>query len=93
MMVYIFVGSRGGPNRARIVEMLKSDPSNSNKVSEKLNLDYKTVQHHIKMLVENNVLVASSEGAYGAVYFLTPYFEKHFDAVKEMWAGFGQNQI
>jgi len=93
MMVYIFVGSRGGQNRARIVEMLRNDPSNPNKISEKLNLDYKTVQHHIRMLEENDVVVASSKGAYGAVYFLTPYFEKHFDVIKKMWAGFGQSQI
>jgi predicted transcriptional regulator len=93
MMVYIFVGTLGGQNRARIVEMLRNDPSNLNKISEKLNLDYKTVQHHIRMLEENDVLVASSKGAYGAVYFLTPYFEKHFDTIRKMWAGFGQSQI
>ncbi len=93
IMVYIFVASRGGQNRARITEMLREDPSNLNKISEKLNLDYKTVQHHIKILEENGVLVASSRGAYGAVYFLTPYFERHFDTIKKMWAGFGQSEI
>ena len=93
MMVYIFVGSRGGQNRARIVEMLRGDPSNPNKISEKLQLDYKTVQHHIRMLEQNGVIVASSKGSYGAVYFLTPYFEKHFDTISTMWARFGQSQI
>ncbi len=93
MMVYIFVGSRGGQNRARIVETLRGDPSNPNKLSEKLQLDYKTVQHHIRMLEQNGVIVASSKGSYGAVYFLTPYFEKHFETISRMWAGFGQSQI
>jgi len=93
MMVYIFVGSRGGQNRARIVQMLRSDPSNPNKISEKLQLDYKTVQHHIRMLEQNGVIVASSKGSYGAVYFLTPYFERHFDTISRMWARFGQSQI
>ena len=91
MMVYVFVGSRGGQNRVRIVEMLRSEPSNPNKISEKLNLDYKTVQHHLKMLEQNSVLVASSKGSYGAVYFLTPYFERYFDAIRTMWARFGQS--
>ncbi len=91
MMVYVFVGTRGGQNRARIVELLRTEPTNPNKISEKLSLDYKTVQHHIKLLVENGVIVASSEGTYGAVYFLTPYFEKFFDSVKSMWARFGQS--
>ena len=91
MMVYIFVGSRGGQNRVRIVEMLRSEPSNPNRISEKLNLDYKTIQHHLKMLEQNSVLVASSKGSYGAVYFLTPYFERYFDAIRTMWARFGQS--
>ena len=91
MMVYVFVGTRGGQNRARIVELLRIEPTNPNKISEKLGLDYKTVQHHIKLLEENGVIVASSKETYGAVYFLTPYFEKFFDSVKSMWARFGQN--
>jgi DNA-binding transcriptional ArsR family regulator len=91
MMVYVFVGTRGGQNRARIVELIRTEPANPNKISEKLGLDYKTVQHHIKLLEENGVIVASSKGTYGAVYFLTPYFEKFFDSVKSMWARFGQS--
>ncbi len=91
IMVYVFVGTRGGQNRARIVELLRAEPTNPNKISEKLSLDYKTVQHHIKLLEENGVIVASSKGTYGAVYFLTPYFEKFFDSLKPMWVGFGQS--
>jgi DNA-binding transcriptional ArsR family regulator len=89
IMIYLFVGSRGGQNRSRIVELIKQEPSNPNKISEKLGLDYKTVQHHLKLLEENGVTVASAKGTYGAVYFLTPYFEKNFDAIKSMWARFG----
>jgi len=93
MMVYVFVGSRGGQNRARIVELLRTEPSNPNKISERLGLDYKTVQHHIKMLEENGVIIASSKGTYGAVFFLTQYFERYFDSLRPMWARFGHNQI
>jgi len=71
--------------------MLKGEPANLNRISENLNLDYKTVQHHVKVLEENGVLVSNAKGAYGAVYFLTPYFEKYFEAVKTMWAKFGQS--
>lgn len=91
IMVYVFIASRGGRNRARIADLLRSDPSNLNKISEKLSLDYKTVQHHVKVLEENGVIVPSERGSYGAVYFLTPYFEKYFDLIKEMWARFGQS--
>jgi predicted transcriptional regulator len=90
-MVYVFIASRGGQNRARIAELLKDEPANLNKISEKLDLDYKTVQHHVKMLEGNGVVVSSSKGTYGAVYFLTPYFEKYYDAIRVMWARFGQS--
>ena len=90
-MVYLFVGSRGGQNRVRIVESLKDEPSNPNRLSEKLGLDYKTIQHHLKMLEDNGVIIPNEKGAYGAVFFLTPYFEKYFDSVKAMWAKFGQS--
>lgn len=85
MMVYLFVGTRGGRNRAKIVEFLSREPSNLNQVSERLSLDYKTVQHHVKLLEENGVVVPSEKGAYGAVYFLTPYFERNFQAIRSMW--------
>ena len=92
VLMYVFVGTRGGFNRARIVEFLRNEPSNQNRISEKLKLDYKTVQHHLRFLVENSVVIASSpKGTYGAVYFLTPYVEKHFDVLKGMWARFGQS--
>lgn len=88
-MVYLFVGTRGGRNRINIVRFLQSEAANPNKMSEKLGLDYKTIQHHLKILVENGVLVASAKDTYGAVYFLTPYFERYYDAISGMWAGFG----
>lgn len=91
IMVYLFIGSRGGQNRVRIVELISKEPVNPNKISERLSLDYKTVQHHLKMLEENGVLVASAKETYGAVYFLTPYFEKNFEAIKAMWARFGKS--
>lgn len=91
LMVYLFIGTRGGQNRAKIVDLLSGEPSNPNKISEKLKLDYKTVQHHIKLLAENGVIVASAKETYGAIYFFTPYFEKHYLTIRRMWAGFGQS--
>lgn len=91
VMTYIFLGTRGGYNRVRIVELIREAPLNPNQISEKLSLDYKTVQHHIRLLEENGVIVPNAKGAYGAMYFLTPYAEKHFDAIRGMWARFGQS--
>src|SRR6267143_5228436 len=90
-MVYVFVGTRGGYNRARIVELLKEEPLNAHRISERLELDYKTVQHHLRLLEENQVIVASSpKAAYGAVYFLTPYIEKNLEVLRQMWRNLGK---
>ena len=91
-MIYLFMGTRGGRNRVKIVEFVRNSPSNSNKISEQLNLDYKTVQHHLRVLGENGVIVTNDKESYGAIYFLTPYFEKYYDLISRMWAEFGQSE-
>lgn len=86
----IIAGTRGGANRARILETLKEMPYNANKLAEKLNLDYKTVQHHLKVLVKNGLIATSETGAYGALYFLTPRMENAKNMVDEIWAKIGR---
>jgi DNA-binding transcriptional ArsR family regulator len=38
-------GTRGGPNRARILKALDERPRNANQLAEDLELAYNTVQH------------------------------------------------
>ncbi len=80
---YLFAGTRGGETRAIIVKSLKSKPMNLNQLSKELKLDYKTIQHHILILSDNNILTAINKGKYGAVYFLS-------DDMKRMWDDFGE---
>ena len=92
LVMYFLVGTRGGHNRMKIIRLLKEEPMNANRIGEKLELDYKTVQHHIKILEENNFIVASSpKGTYGTMYFLAPYFEKKIVLLDEIWVGFGKS--
>lgn len=93
VLMYLLVGTKGGANRVQMIRLLKDEPMNANKIGERLNLDYKTVQHHLKILKENNVVVTNAAGAYGAMYFLTPYVEKHMSVLEEIWARFGKRQI
>lgn len=80
---YLFAGTRGGETRAIIVKSLKNKPMNLNQLAKHLGLDYKTIQHHIKILSENNILTAINKGKYGAVYFLS-------DEMQKMWSDFGE---
>ncbi len=52
----LFVGSRGGNNRIRIMSVLRNKPRNKNQLATELDLDYKNIQHHIKVLEENNLV-------------------------------------
>lgn len=71
LLWYMFAGTRGGPNRLRIVELLRERPFNAHQLSDLTGLDYRTVCHHLKVLVQNHVLVAPRPGAYGSLYFLS----------------------
>jgi DNA-binding transcriptional ArsR family regulator len=91
--MYLFLGTKGGQNRIKIVRLLKEEPMNANKIREKLDLDYKTIQHHIRTLEENKMIVpSSSESAYGKMYFLSPYVERYIVVLEEIWARFGKRQ-
>lgn len=88
--MYLLVGTKGGPNRLQIINLIKDEPMNANKMGERLKLDYKTIQHHLKILQENNVVVTSGSGSYGAMYFLTPFMEKNLPLLDEIWGRFGK---
>lgn len=83
MLWWLIGGTRGGRNRLRIIAALDERPMNANNLAEQLNLDYKTIQHHIDMMKEHNVIEAMGEG-YGKNYFLTDQMEQHKDKLEEI---------
>lgn len=80
---YVLASSRGGPNRARIVQTLDEEPRNANQLAEALDLDYTTVRHHLDVLMKNNVITNSGDD-YGAVYVMTAQCRDHWDIVEEI---------
>jgi DNA-binding transcriptional ArsR family regulator len=80
---YVLTGTRGGENRARILRALSDQPRNANRLAEDLDLDYKTVRHHLDVLVEHDILEASGE-EYGAVYVPTEEVRSHWDVVDDI---------
>ncbi len=72
---FLFAGSRGGHTRIRIISQLRNKPSNKNQLSQDLGMDYKGVQHHMKVLEENN-LVTKVGNSYGITYFVSALFEE-----------------
>ncbi len=80
---YVLTGTRGGTNRARILRALDERPRNANQLAEDLGLDYKTVRHHLDVLVEHDVL-ADSGDEYGAIYLPTDRARHHWDVIEEI---------
>lgn len=79
LLWFLFAGTRGGDNRIKILDLLIKKPLNINKISEDLQLDYKTIQHHIRILEKNN-LVTKVGDKYGILYFISNYMEKNIDS-------------
>ncbi|MBS3760944.1 ArsR/SmtB family transcription factor [Halodesulfurarchaeum sp.] len=83
---WLIGGSRGGRNRVRIIRALNEKPMNANQLASTLDLDYKTVRHHLEKLTANDVVTSMGE-EYGKTYFLTERMEQNLDLLEEVIAG------
>ncbi len=72
----LFVDSRGAANRIRIISALRKRPRNRNQLSTELGIDYKGIQHHIKVLEENNLVIKPGK-RYGLTYCVSALFENN----------------
>ena len=86
---YLLAGSRGGETRAKIVKALRGRPYNTNQLAKILKLDYKTVRHHLEVLMDNRVIVVTKRRKYGSVYVLSEEMERTFEEFKEIWGKLG----
>jgi len=78
---YVLAGTRGGPNRVRILRALDDRPRNPNQLADELDLNYDTIRHHLDVLADNDV-VDSSGDDYGAVYLPSDQTRHHWDTVE-----------
>jgi DNA-binding transcriptional ArsR family regulator len=90
LLWYLIGSTKGGSNRARILKLINSHPSNANQISSELKLDYKTVIHHLEVLLKNGLVITDNRESYGATYFLTPLLEKNYESFKEILAKIGK---
>ncbi|MBR9700045.1 winged helix-turn-helix transcriptional regulator [Candidatus Woesearchaeota archaeon] len=84
---YLLAGTRGGMTRVNLLRSLEEKPKNAHQLAKSLKLDYKTIQHHLKILEKNNLLHIVKKGSYGDVYFLAPEIEPF---LKEIWEKIGR---
>ena len=70
LLYWLLEGTKGGPTRVLLLSLLSKKPMNMRQLALCAGLDYKTVEHHVDLLVKNSVLECSGNG-YGQVYFVT----------------------
>jgi DNA-binding transcriptional ArsR family regulator len=80
---YVLAGTRGGPNRVRILTAIDDRPRNANQLADRLDLDYTTVRHHLDVLRDHGVVERTGDG-YGTVYYPTDGTRRHWDLVEEI---------
>jgi len=85
LLYWLLNASRGGPTRLRILKTVSEKPVNIRQLSIALAMDYKTVQGHVELLVENGILETPKK-KYGSVYFISPEWDGN-EYLKELFVG------
>ena len=83
LLWFVFTGSRGGLNRLKIISKLKENPFNINQLAKELGLDYKAIQHHIRVLEKNNMISKVGE-KYNVNYFISTFLEVNMEIFEEI---------
>ncbi len=80
---WLIAGTRGGSTRARILTILHDTPQNANQLATLLQMDYRTIRHHLEVLEKNRMITSAGEG-YGKTYFLSQTLEENYSMFEEI---------
>jgi DNA-binding transcriptional ArsR family regulator len=80
---WLIAGTRGGETRAKIVKILKDKPQNANQLANTLDMDYRTIRHHLEVLEKNRIITSVGDG-YGITYFLSQAMEESYPFFEEI---------
>ena len=89
VLYWLIANSLGGTNRGRILEELFKKPQNANELSNNLNIEYKTVRYHLKVLEENKIITSVGRG-YGKTYFPSDELEQNKHIFSQIWYEIGK---
>jgi len=64
---------------------------NTNQLRIMLDLDYRTVRHHLEVL-EDNDLITSAGNRYGKMYFVSQRLEENMDVFEKVWIRMKEKQ-
>lgn len=80
LLCHLIEGSRGGKTRAKILKRLTGKSYNANQLAEALNMDYKTIRHHLNVLIRNGIIVKNNDG-YIDLYYISKNMESDLNDI------------
>ena len=83
LLLYLFTGTKGGYTRLKIIMNLEKRPFNTHQLSKEMGLDYKAIQHHMRVLEKNNLVTKVGE-KYGAIFHLSNFLEINIECLSEV---------
>ena len=83
LLLYLFTGTKGGVTRLKIIMNLEARPLNTHQLSKEIGLDYKAIQHHMRVLEKNNLVTKVGE-KYGAIFHLSNFLEINIECLGEV---------
>jgi len=91
LLWWLIAGTKGGRTRAIIIKALKEMPRNANQLASDLGMDYKTVRHHLGILLKNRI-VSSAGNGYGMMYFVSNELNEQYSVLEEIWKKIGKSK-
>jgi PAS domain S-box-containing protein len=79
LLYYLIKGTRGGRTRALILKNLIDKSYNANQLAKALNMDYKTIRHHLYILIKNGIIKSEKNGSKSAIYFISNNISANFN--------------
>ncbi len=80
LLCNLIEGSRGGKTRAKILKNLIGKSYNAHQLAKALNLDYKTIRHHLDVLARHGIISRESKG-YTTLYFISKNSESDLNEI------------
>jgi len=74
LLCYLIQGTRGGKSRALILKHLIDRSYNAHQLATAMNMDYKTIRHHLNVLIKNEIIVKGNNG-YSDLYYISNNME------------------
>ncbi len=78
LLCHLIEGTRGGKTRALILRHLIEKSYNAHQLAKVLNKDYKTIRHHLQVLVKKGMITRGRD-EYSGLYFIAKDIESDLD--------------